>query len=216
MIIVGGEIQGLSGQTAISVRLFVSDEKMKIMKSNEGVVRKNNSVTDMTGGGEGGEGDVVEERGVGHDDDERDESSQVERDIGGSSIVGSNSSSNSSSSSSSNARRSSDDILNDRAAVSGASRMNKTKAPHSIATESQDYSVPHIGSFRRHCNVCKQPYPALHSFYHQVSPLSCLLCLALSCLVMLFCAVLCCALPCHTLPSPLPPMQSSTDQYSTT
>jgi hypothetical protein len=192
----------LSGQTAISVRLFVSDEKTKIMKSNEGVVRKNNTVTDMTG--EGGEGDREEERGVSHDHDEGDECFQVERDMGRNSIVGSSSNNNNSSSSSSsnNAHRSSDDILNDRAAVSGASRMNKTKAPHSIATESQDYSVPHIGSFRRHCNVCKQPYPALHSFYHQVSYISILTlpCPALPCLIMLFCAVLCCAvLSCPTI-----------------
>ena len=84
--------------------------------------------------------------------------------------------------SSNSTQRSGDDILNDRAAVSGASRMNKT--PHTIASESRDYTVPHVGSFRRHCNVCKQPYPALHSFYHQVSSY------ALSYLIM----------PCHTIP----------------
>ena len=199
MIIVGGEIQGLSGQTAISVRLFVSDEKMKVMKSNEGVVR-NNTVTDVTGGGEGGgEGDREEEGGgVDHDHDEVDGYSQVHKDMGRNSIVGNssnNSNNNNSNSSSSNStHRSSDDILNDRAAVSGASRMKKTKSPHSIATESQDYSVPHIGSFRRHCNVCKQPYPALHSFYHQVRYIPCcadLYCLVLSCLV-LSCLVLSC------------------------
>jgi hypothetical protein len=171
---------------------------MKIMKSSEGVVTSNNSVTDVTGG-EGGEGVGGGQRGnVSHDYDEGDECSQAHKDMGGSSIVGSSSNSNNDSSSSShNTHRSSDDILNDRAAVSGASRMNKTKAPHSIATESQDYSVPHIGSFRRHCNVCKQPYPALHSFYHQVRHIPFLLCPvlpyhALSCCFVLYYAVLYC------------------------
>ena len=28
--------------------------------------------------------------------------------------------------------------------------------------------APPLGSFRRHCNVCKQPYALLHAFYHQV------------------------------------------------
>lgn len=177
----------MSGQTAISVRLFVNDEKMKIMESDEGVVRKN-TVIDVTGGGEGGDVEGEGQRGcVSHDHDEGDERSQVQRDIARYSIVGSNS--NNSSSSSKSTHRSSDDILNERAAVSGASRMNRTKNPHSIATESQDYSVPHMGSFRRHCNVCKQPYPALHSFYHQVSSLlfPAVLCrVVLSCLTINF------------------------------
>ena len=30
------------------------------------------------------------------------------------------------------------------------------------------YVVPPRGSFRHHCNVCKQPYTQMHSFYHQV------------------------------------------------
>jgi hypothetical protein len=30
-------------------------------------------------------------------------------------------------------------------------------------------SIPR-GDFRRHCNTCKQPYEALHRFYHQLCP----------------------------------------------
>jgi hypothetical protein len=37
------------------------------------------------------------------------------------------------------------------------------------------YVVPPRGSFRHHCNVCKQPYTQMHSFYHQVcSRIACL------------------------------------------
>ena len=37
----GGEIQGLSGQTAISVRLFLTDEKLKNMRSSNTENEKN-------------------------------------------------------------------------------------------------------------------------------------------------------------------------------
>lgn len=30
------------------------------------------------------------------------------------------------------------------------------------------FEAPPLGSFRRHCNVCKQPYIHLHPFYHQL------------------------------------------------
>ena len=35
-------------------------------------------------------------------------------------------------------------------------------------TPIENYTVPPIGSFRKHCNICKQPYDKLHSFYHQL------------------------------------------------
>ena len=165
-IIVGGEIQGLSGQTAISVRLFISDEKMKDMKKEKEITSSDRAMN-MTGEAErqkvcgnhcydGDNQDQGEERSLAQEEDGRTVSV----------VSNNNNSSSSSSSSSSSAQRSGDDVLNDKAAVSGACRMNKT--PHTIATETNDYTVPHVGSFRRHCNVCKQPYPALHSFYHQV------------------------------------------------
>ena len=165
-IIVGGEIQGLSGQTAISVRLFISDEKMKDMKK-ENEITSSIRAMNMTG-------EAERQTGCGnhcYDDSNQDhgeECSLAKEEVGRTvSIVSNkNNSGSSSSGSSGSAQRSGDDILNDRAAVSGACRMNKT--PHTIATEANDYTVPHVGSFRRHCNVCKQPYPALHSFYHQV------------------------------------------------
>ena len=28
--------------------------------------------------------------------------------------------------------------------------------------------IQFIGSFRKHCNICKQPYVELHRFYHQL------------------------------------------------
>ena len=117
------------------------------------------------------------------------------------SIVSTNNNNSSSSSGSGSVQRSGDDILNDKAAVSGASRMNKT--PHTIATEANDYTVPHVGSFRRHCNVCKQPYPALHTFYHQVGypTFTCLvvLSLTLSYRIMPYHNLHYLTLPCHLL-----------------
>lgn len=35
--------------------------------------------------------------------------------------------------------------------------------------QTRDFVVPPIGSFRRHCNICKQPYAVVHPFYHQVN-----------------------------------------------
>ena len=46
-------------------------------------------------------------------------------------------------------------------AVDGAS-------PLSMPEVIRGYVVPPRGSFRHHCNVCKQPYTQMHSFYHQV------------------------------------------------
>lgn len=144
----------MSGQTAISVRLFISDEKMKDMKKEEKITSSYRAMS-MTGDhcydGDNQDLDQDGECSLPQEEDRRTVSTV---------------STNNNNSSSGNAQRSGDDILNEKAAVSGASRMNKT--PHTIATESNDYTVPHVGSFRRHCNVCKQPYPALHSFYHQV------------------------------------------------
>ena len=31
-----------------------------------------------------------------------------------------------------------------------------------------EYVIPPIGSFRKHCNICKQSYEQLHHFYHQL------------------------------------------------
>jgi len=50
---------------------------------------------------------------------------------------------------------------------SSSSSVNVTKTVEELK---QDYIVPPIGSFRKHCNICKQPYDRLHSFYHQLCP----------------------------------------------
>jgi hypothetical protein len=56
------------------------------------------------------------------------------------------------------------------------------------------------GSFRRHCNVCKQPYPALHSFYHQARTLyRTLLCCAVLCCILVHCTALYCTVLCCTV-----------------
>ena len=69
------------------------------------------------------------------------------------------------------------DIQNARASFNTTSVRNSEttevdsdKSKDSIAKKikSEDIFVPHLGSFRRHCNVCKQPYVVLHPFYHQL------------------------------------------------
>lgn len=37
-----------------------------------------------------------------------------------------------------------------------------------IGPDLRQYDAPPIGSFRRHCNVCKHPYVQIHRFYHQL------------------------------------------------
>lgn len=36
------------------------------------------------------------------------------------------------------------------------------------SNSNSEYVIPPIGSFRRHCNICKQPYEIIHHFYHQL------------------------------------------------
>lgn len=138
--LLGGEVPDLSGETAISVRLaFPHDPPSHVHQSPEPL-----QVHGQGRDGEGSKGQGDEKAGKG-DSGERTSDTQALR--GGGEKEGQTA-----------GGHEKKDVDDDGALAASQEPCGR----------GEDFVVPPMGSFRRHCNTCKHPYLRLHPFYHQL------------------------------------------------
>lgn len=162
-VFLGGEIQGLSGQTAISVRLFLSDEKMKNMRTEKEREINNKSDYQMSerGGEEGsgvrykkeGEGEGENDFNCGNDNGFNEEKVEGREDRNrNKDIHQKNDNSYDANNNINNNDKKSDQKMKSSVRLNQSGRREIPGFGSSSATQSSDYAVPHIGEFRtRNC-----------------------------------------------------------------
>ena len=158
-VFLGGEIQGLSGQTAISVRLFLSDEKIKNMRTEKEREINNKSDYQMSerGGEEGsgvrykkeGEGEGPNDFNCGNDNGFNEEKVEGREDRNrNKDIHQKNDNSYDANNNINNNDKKSDQKMKSSVRLNQSGRREIPGFGSSSATQSSDYAVPHIGEFR--------------------------------------------------------------------
>ena len=162
-VFLGGEIQGLSGQTAISVRLFLSDEKIKNMRTEKEREINNKSDYQMSErGGEEGSGVRYKKEGEGEGEGENDFNCGNDNGFNEEKVEGredrnrnrnkdihqKNDNSYDANNNINNNDKKSDQKMKSSVRLNQSGRREIPGFGSSSATQSSDYAVPHIGEFR--------------------------------------------------------------------